>query len=181
MMVDIQERSADPVTMEIQAKLYPMTEDDVTKSQEALEHFRGVLEGMGVNTQYSIPVITTEEPYPPNWKRTDTRTVVKIEGYIHFDNGKTFHFGYGAALAALESGKKVARAGWNGKGQWVVLQKGYPDGVPANRNTAEAANLSEGTVIRIRPWFMLHTAQGDFATWQPSVSDCLAKDWMVVE
>lgn len=45
---------------------------------------------------------------------------------------------FGEALEALKAGKKVARAGWNGKGMFVVYQKGYPQGIPCNKQTAEA-------------------------------------------
>ena len=37
---------------------------------------------------------------------------------------------FGEALEALKAGKKLKRAGWNGKGMFVVYQKGYPQGIP---------------------------------------------------
>ena len=36
---------------------------------------------------------------------------------------------FGKALEAVKSGKKIFRLGWNGKGMFVVYQKGYPDGI----------------------------------------------------
>lgn len=30
---------------------------------------------------------------------------------------------FGAALVALKSGQRVSRAGWNGKGMWLELQR----------------------------------------------------------
>lgn len=87
---------------------------------------------------------------------------------------------FGAALQAVKEGQRVSRAGWNAGGQFVVLQKGYPDGIPINANTAEATGIDEGTVCRFRPYLMLCTAQGDFVPWAPSVSDVLAEDWIVV-
>lgn len=87
---------------------------------------------------------------------------------------------FGEALTALRSGGKVARVGWNGAGQFVVYQPGYPDGIGINANTARATGIPEGTVKRFRPYLMLHTAQGDFVPWAPSVSDVLADDWSQV-
>ena len=71
---------------------------------------------------------------------------------------------YAAALQALIDADdvKVARAGWNGKGQWVGMQK--PD-----------AN-SKMTV----PYTYLRTVSGDFVPWVPSQTDQLATDWEIV-
>lgn len=85
------------------------------------------------------------------------------------------------ALNQLRLGHRLAREGWNGpNGMFVVLQEGYPDGVPANANTARATGLPEGTVLRFRPYLMMRTAQGDFVPWVASQSDLLATDWVLV-
>jgi hypothetical protein len=81
------------------------------------------------------------------------------------------------ALVALKGGARIARLGWNAAGQYVVFQPGYPDGIGINANTAKATGIPQGTVKRFRPYLMLHTAQGDFVPWAPSVSDVLADDW----
>lgn len=86
---------------------------------------------------------------------------------------------FGKALEALKAGRRVQRAGWNGKGMWIALQKGYPDGIQINHNTAEATGIPEGTVCRFAPYLMLRTAQGDFAPWTASQTDVLAEDWDV--
>ena len=93
------------------------------------------------------------------------------------------YFAFPDALDILRASglHRLARAGWNGKGMWVVYQKGYPDGIAINRNTAEATGIPEGTVKRFLPYLMLHTAQGDFVPWVASQTDLLADDWMLVE
>lgn len=87
-------------------------------------------------------------------------------------------FDFGEALEFLKQGKKVARKGWNGKGQFVYY-------VPADRYLAktEAAKsiANEYGMVNYRAYLALKTAQGDVATWVPSISDCLAEDWEVVE
>lgn len=87
---------------------------------------------------------------------------------------------FGQALGALRSGVRVERDGWNGKGMFVVLQKGYPDGIGINANTAEATGIPEGTVCRFRPYLMMKTVDDEFVPWVASQSDLLAEDWQPV-
>jgi hypothetical protein len=87
---------------------------------------------------------------------------------------------FGQALTALKTGSKIARHGWNASGQFVVLQAGYPAGIGANANTAEALGIDEGTICRFRPYLLLRTADGSFVPWAPTVSDVLVEDWTIV-
>ncbi len=75
---------------------------------------------------------------------------------------------------------RVARAGWNGKGMWIVRQDAYPQGIPINRNTAEATGVAEGTVMKFLPYIMMKTADGAFVPWLASQTDILADDWTEV-
>lgn len=84
----------------------------------------------------------------------------------------------GWAVAAMRArGCRVARRGWNGKGMYLVYQKGYPDGIPINANTASATGLPEGTVCKFLPYIMMRTADGSFVPWLCSQTDLLADDW----
>lgn len=85
----------------------------------------------------------------------------------------------GWAVKAAKNGERVTRRGWNGKGQYVVRQAGYPDGIAINKNTAEATGLEEGTVCRFLPYLMLRTVDGAFVPWLASQSDMLAEDWEI--
>lgn len=71
---------------------------------------------------------------------------------------------FSEALYALKIGKRVAREGWNGAGQWAQL-----------------VSLDVRSDKPRRPYFELFTAQKDFAHWVPSGSDILAEDWAIVE
>jgi Protein of unknown function (DUF2829) len=84
---------------------------------------------------------------------------------------------FSEALALCKAGSRITRKTWNGPDLFVVLQKGYPDGIAINANTAEATGLAIGTVKKFRPYLMLHTGQQDFVPWAPTVSDVLAEDW----
>lgn len=83
------------------------------------------------------------------------------------------------ALQQLRMGKKVCRRGWNGKGMYIVLQKGYPDGIPINENTANATGMDRGTVCRFLPYLMMKTADDkpSFVPWLASQTDLLSFDW----
>jgi hypothetical protein len=87
----------------------------------------------------------------------------------------------GAAVQAMRDGKKVAREGWNGKGMWLALKPGYPDGVAANAAMAKASGVAEGTIIKFRPYVMMRCADGSFVPWLASQSDLLGEDWSTVE
>lgn len=94
----------------------------------------------------------------------------------------------GVAISEMRAGSKVARKGWNGKGQWVVLMAAlslppYSSQVPgAKVNDRTAKFIGEDTPLESQPYFALWNAQGKWQPgWVPSVSDCLADDWEVVE
>lgn len=77
-------------------------------------------------------------------------------------------------------GTRISREGWNGRGMYVVYQKGYPNGIPVNANTAEATGLPQGTVAVFKPYLMFCTDQGEFEPWVISQADALADDWRAV-
>jgi len=84
------------------------------------------------------------------------------------------------ALKCLKRGEKLQRQGWNGKGLWIVLQEGYPDGVAANKNSQKAYGVPEGTIIKVRPYLVIRSIDGSFVPWLPSQTDILAEDWETV-
>lgn len=84
------------------------------------------------------------------------------------------------ALRELRAGNKLARAGWNGKGMYIVLQEGYPDGIAINANTAKATGQQLGTVCKFLPYIMMRTTQGAFVPWVASQTDILGNDWDTV-
>jgi hypothetical protein len=86
---------------------------------------------------------------------------------------------FGWALQAMKAGLKVFRASWNAPGQYVVLQRGRPDGATVDEEAAELTGLPVGTVVVFRPFFMMAMTDGTFAVWSPSTTDCLADDWIV--
>ena len=74
----------------------------------------------------------------------------------------TENMNFGDALAALKQGKRVARSGWNGKNMSVAYQKGYPEGIPCNKNTADAVGIPEGSLFKVRPYLQMKCVDGSF-------------------
>lgn len=101
-----------------------------------------------------------------------------IEDYTNADECLV---SFGVAIEALKSGVKMTRKGWNGKGLFVVHQKGYPDGIPCNKQTAEACGMKEGELFRCEPYLQINTIDGSRAMWVPSIRDVLAEDWLMTE
>ncbi len=108
------------------------------------------------------------------------------DGYSSYSPAEAFESGYsltskmdfGDALRALQSGARVARDGWNGKGMFLFL-------VPGSRFKVNRPPLlgiyEEGCTVDYRPHIDMKTAQGDVVPWVASQSDVLAKDWHMVE
>lgn len=105
--------------------------------------------------------------------------IVTSDDYDVTEKVNTMYFG--EAIRMMKQGKRVARVGWNGKNQSIAYQKGYPDGIPCNKQTAECWDMKEGDLFKCRPYMQLHCTDGTFQMWTPSVSDVLAEDWIIVK
>jgi len=118
----------------------------------------------------------------------DGYKVVYSDGYVSWSPREIFEEAYrptdgltlGLAFEAAKKGFKVARAGWYGKGLFVVYQKGYPQGIPCNKQTAEAWGMNEGDLFICNPYLQIKQADGSHSMWAPSIGDALAEDWMIV-
>ena len=86
------------------------------------------------------------------------------------------YFDFTEALKKLKSGSAVRRKGWY-PFKIVVCQKGYPDGVPCNLNTAEVWGITEGSTIVVNPYFQIRNDDMSCSIYLPSTDDLLAEDW----
>lgn len=93
-------------------------------------------------------------------------------------------FSFGDAIAALKAGKRVSRAGWNGKGMFLVLQFGsvvQPEQAKPGSAVYYAAQET-GSPVCILPHIDMKAADGSVVIgWLASQTDMLAEDWSVVE
>ena len=104
-------------------------------------------------------------------------------GYIswspkeQFDNAyrETTGMSFGLAIEALKQGKRVARAGWNGKGMWLAMIQ------RASWQVDPAVNGTGAYSLNALPWIGMKTADEGFVPWLASQTDMLADDWQIVE
>jgi Protein of unknown function (DUF2829) len=92
---------------------------------------------------------------------------------------------FGDALHYLKQGRKVSRAGWNGKGMWLALSPGH-DMVHAGNFYSQAnanyAYSQTGRHVKVLPCITMKTNTGEILIgWLASQSDMLAEDWNIVE
>lgn len=122
---------------------------------------------VGANGQYGYQVVY-EDGYT-SWSPKEV-----------FDRAyrKTDAMTFGDALIMLEAGKKVARAGWNGKGMFLFLVNGSTFQVS---RPPLLGIYPEGTTINYHSHVDMRTADGTIVPWLCSQTDMLAKDWQVVE
>ena len=96
---------------------------------------------------------------------------------------------FGEAIAALKAGKKVTRAGWNGKGMFLLMAGGYnvhkdnlrADG-PITKEFLESRGLDEMEILpHIDMWTVNSSGrQAYLSGWIASQTDMLSEDWMEV-
>ena len=84
---------------------------------------------------------------------------------------------FGKAIEALKEGKRVARAGWNGKGMFLFLVNG--SNFVVNREPLLSI-LGEGAMVTYRPHIDMKDAEGKVVPWLASQTDMLAEDWAEV-
>ncbi len=85
---------------------------------------------------------------------------------------------FGYALDAVRRGERIARMGWNGKGMFAYLVP--PAAYPVQTGAAKA-HFGEGALVPYNAYFALKGVDDTVSTWVPSVNDCLADDWYVIE
>lgn len=103
-------------------------------------------------------------------------------GYISWSPAGVFERAYrridgltfGQAIEAMKAGKKVARAGWNGKGMWLRVVYPYLD----KQFLVIEGDFCEGTLL---PYIGMKTADNGFVPWLASQTDMLSEDWMIVD
>ena len=92
----------------------------------------------------------------------------------------------GYAVEALKAGKRVARAGWNGKGMFLFLLpagEGLPTKIiydPALRAVIES-ELGGETFDSLASVRMFTADKKILTGWTASIPDLLAEDWEVLD
>lgn len=96
-----------------------------------------------------------------------------------FISDRILEFGFEAALQIIQRGKRVARKGWNGKGQFIYY---VPSGnyAPCTKVAAKYCTNNDG-LVPYGAYIAMKTVDGTIVPWLASQTDLLAKDWYTVE
>ena len=94
--------------------------------------------------------------------------------YMQIFREEDLSMNFGEALEALKAGKKVARAGWNGKGQYIELATNI-----SYMNASGQIVNCEHDAIGNKAIAFVGTS-GVQMGWLASQADMLAEDWLVV-
>lgn len=120
----------------------------------------------------------------------------EYSGYVswspktQFENAykESGNLSFGDAIAYLKLGFKVARAGWNGKGMFIVLMpalylppfNSQEPGAKVNDRTAK--HIGNDTPLDSQPYIAMKTATGQWQPgWLASQADILADDWQIIK
>lgn len=125
----------------------------------------------------------TTWPVPEGAKAEEGYAVRYPDGYMSWSPKEVFEEAYrrtdnltfGLAIEAAKKGKRIARKGWNGKGQYVELAKAIsyesPTGAVVNAEHDAIGNQALAFV----------GTSGVQMGWLASQADMLAEDWAIVE
>ena len=124
-----------------------------------------------------------DEIVPAGCKIEEGYRVEYADGYLSWSPKDVFeeayrqtdHMNFGLAIEAAKKGKKIARAGWNGKNQYVELATCI-----SYRNAAgEDINVNHVAIGNKALAFV--GTSGVQMGWLASQADMLADDWCIVE
>jgi hypothetical protein len=120
-------------------------------------------------------------------KQLDRGTVKAVYEAIEAASPKQLDFGF--ALAAAKEGKRVARAGWNGKGMFVfqrpadALPRSFVAGSIKSLPDSVKEHFEGSTVdsVGFSAYLCLKAVDDTIVNgWLPSQTDMLATDWTVL-
>ena len=99
----------------------------------------------------------------------------EVPGYI-YPGTHASGLNFGQALEEVKRGSKIAREGWNGKGQYVFLAHAVDFDTDA-----EIPELTDDDSLIIADFLVIRTTANVLQPgWLASQSDMLAEDWYVV-
>lgn len=102
--------------------------------------------------------------------------LTKVGRYFYTQNQKgRINMNFGQAIEEVKRGKKIARKGWNGKGQYVELATNVsyksPNGTVTNVNHKDMGNKALAFV----------GTSGVQLGWLASQADMLSEDWQTID
>ena len=132
-----------------------------------------------------VVYVCMDEVVPSGCKAEEGYRIEYEDGYLSWSPKEVFEAAYrettgmpfGLAIEAAKKGKKIARAGWNGKGMFLyhVPAAAYPPSTEVAKAAFHGENVPYGAYIAMK------TAQGNVVPWLASQTDMLADDWYIAK
>lgn len=118
--------------------------------------------------------------FAPGWNKyrgciMEHEAAIRYDKEIIDDQDNGF-WDFWSAVQAMKDGAHFRRAAWP-ENTFITYQKGYPDGIPCNKQTAEAWGIAEGSKFVCNPYLQIQNADGSHGMYAPSCDDILTKDW----
>ena len=115
-------------------------------------------------TPYGIAQLAKGQKVHANCTKCGKNTTINQWNFMHlkYDEKKetVAMLQFETALDMVKRGKRVRRAGWNGKGMWIELRL-----------------ASEHDPVAQMPYIQIKTADGGIVPWLASQTDLLSVDW----
>lgn len=83
---------------------------------------------------------------------------------------------FGFALSQIKKGKKAAREGWNGKGQYITIGHNVSYFDISSQTIVNPEHDTMGNKV-----IVFHGSSGEQVGWLASQSDMLSEDWVLVD
>lgn len=91
---------------------------------------------------------------------------------------KTKYMDFGQAVRVVKNGVRVCRAGWNGKGMFLIFIRGEAVSEVIKQRYGDP---SSNNTLKVLDSIYMYTAQGDLVPWLASQTDVLAEDWIIAD
>lgn len=124
--------------------------------------------------KYAGEFVPCTAPKDPNLPRN----IFQQEFIPNERDDSDIKFDFGIAIRKLKEGKRVMRAGWNGKGMFVyyVPAASYP----MQRNSLQTmGGIFPDDMVPYGAYIAMKTAQDNVVPWLASQTDVLAEDWQL--
>ncbi len=97
------------------------------------------------------------------------------------------YYEIGEVKKALEEGKRATKAKWNGKGMFIFKQ--IPAEIPLSiipkmssvPDSVKEFMLKEGKTLKYRNQIAIVDKDGNVDSWNPSATDLLGQDWIILD
>lgn len=131
--------------------------------------------------KFKVKEITKAPVFDGHTPEIALQRIFKLCNVIEEDNSK-IRTGctFGEALEACKKGARIYREGWDKLSypMFIVYQKGYPQGISCNEQTAKAWKINPGSLFKCEPYLQIATMD-THEMFTPTTGQLMATDWII--